>query len=187
MIALHHSRRRPSSPSRRARGKPPPRISKSRAGAGCWSTSSTEVSAMAALSFLGVPTWWTSILRPRQTIWPWLRRIRAFSRIACSALAQPREEGFDGLTLHQLRFVSQAKTGAPEAKVFERIAADESAPWPTRSWAWAAIARADGTKASRLNGSGTRGGQFQSSSGNCSYIKAPFPSAAVQGISPPRS
>jgi Reverse transcriptase (RNA-dependent DNA polymerase) len=65
-------------------------------------------------------------------------------------LAQPREERFDGGTLHQLRLMSQAKTGQPEAKVFKRIATDESAPWPTRSWAWAALARADGTKASRL-------------------------------------
>ena len=65
-------------------------------------------------------------------------------------LAQPREERFDGLTLHQLRFMSQAKTGRPEAKEFERITCDQSTPWPTRSWAWAALARADGTKASRL-------------------------------------
>jgi len=65
-------------------------------------------------------------------------------------LALPREERFDGLALHQLRLMSQAKTGPSEAKVFERIATDESVPWPTRSWAWAAVARADGTKASRL-------------------------------------
>jgi hypothetical protein len=65
-------------------------------------------------------------------------------------LAQPREERFDGLTLHQLRLMSQARTGRPEAKEFERIACDQSTPWPTRSWAWAALARADGTKASRL-------------------------------------
>jgi hypothetical protein len=65
-------------------------------------------------------------------------------------LAQPREERFDGLALHQLRLMSQAKTGKPEAKEFERIACDQSTPWPTRSWAWAALARADGTKASRL-------------------------------------
>jgi hypothetical protein len=65
-------------------------------------------------------------------------------------LAQPREERFDGLTLHQLRLMSQAKTGNPEAKEFERIACDQSMPWPTRSWAWAALACADGTKASRL-------------------------------------
>ena len=65
-------------------------------------------------------------------------------------LAQPREERFDGLTLHQLRLMSQAKTGKPEAKEFERIACDQSMPGPTRSWAWAALARADGTKASRL-------------------------------------
>jgi Reverse transcriptase (RNA-dependent DNA polymerase) len=65
-------------------------------------------------------------------------------------LTQPREERFDGLTLHQLRLMSQAKTGRPEAKEFERIARDQSTPWPTRSWAWAALARADGTKASRL-------------------------------------
>jgi hypothetical protein len=65
-------------------------------------------------------------------------------------LVQPREERFDGLTLHQLRLMSQAKTGRPEAKEFERIACDQSTPWPTRSWAWAALARADGTKASRL-------------------------------------
>ncbi len=64
-------------------------------------------------------------------------------------LAQPREERFDGLTLHQLRLMSQAKTGKPEAKEFERIACDQSMPWPTRSWAWAALAR-DGTEASRL-------------------------------------
>src|SRR5260370_4381644 len=65
-------------------------------------------------------------------------------------LAQAREERFDGLTLHQLRLMSQAKTGNPEAKEFERIACDQSMPWPTRGWAWAALARADGTKASRL-------------------------------------
>jgi hypothetical protein len=65
-------------------------------------------------------------------------------------LAQPREERFDGLTLHQLRLMSGAKTGKAEAKEFERIASDQSAPWPTRSWAWAAYARADGTKPSRL-------------------------------------
>ena len=65
-------------------------------------------------------------------------------------LAQPREEQFDGLTLHQLRLMSQARTGKPEAKEFERIACDQSTPWPTRSWAWAALARADGTKASHL-------------------------------------
>jgi Reverse transcriptase (RNA-dependent DNA polymerase) len=65
-------------------------------------------------------------------------------------LAQPREERFDGLTLHQLRLMSQAKTGKPEAKEFERITCDQSTPWPTRSWAWAALARADGTKASHL-------------------------------------
>jgi hypothetical protein len=65
-------------------------------------------------------------------------------------LAQPREERFDGLTLHQLRLMSQAKAGRPEAKEFERIACHQSTPWPTRSWAWAALARADGTKASRL-------------------------------------
>ena len=65
-------------------------------------------------------------------------------------LAQPREERYDGLTLHQLRLMSQARTGRPEAKEFERIARDQSTPWPTRSWAWAALAHADGTKASRL-------------------------------------
>jgi hypothetical protein len=65
-------------------------------------------------------------------------------------LTQPREERFDGLTLHQLRLMSHAKTGKVEAKEFERIACDKSTPWPTRSWAWAALARADGTKASRL-------------------------------------
>ena len=65
-------------------------------------------------------------------------------------LAQPREERFDGLTLHQLRLMSQAKTGKEEAKEFERIARNQSTPWPTRSWAWAALARADGTKPSRL-------------------------------------
>ena len=46
--------------------------------------------------------------------------------------------------------MSQSKTGKSEAKEFERIACDQSTPWPTRSWAWAALARADGTKASRL-------------------------------------
>jgi hypothetical protein len=51
-------------------------------------------------------------------------------------LAQPREERFDGLTLHQLRLMSQAKTGRGEAKEFERIARNQSTPWPTRSWAW---------------------------------------------------
>jgi Reverse transcriptase (RNA-dependent DNA polymerase) len=65
-------------------------------------------------------------------------------------LAQPREERFDGLTLHQLRLMSGAKTGKAEAKEFERIASDQSTPWPTRSWAWAAYAHADGTKPSRL-------------------------------------
>jgi hypothetical protein len=65
-------------------------------------------------------------------------------------LAQPREERFDGLTLHQLRLMSQTRTGKPEAKEFERIARDQSTPWPTRSWAWAALARADGTKPYRL-------------------------------------
>jgi hypothetical protein len=65
-------------------------------------------------------------------------------------LVQQREERFDGLALHLLRLMSQAKTGKPEAKEFERIARDQSTPWPTRSWAWAALARSDGTKASRL-------------------------------------
>jgi hypothetical protein len=65
-------------------------------------------------------------------------------------LAQPREERFDGLTLHQLRLMSQAKTGKEEAKEFERITRNQSTPWPTRSWAWAALAHADGTKPSRL-------------------------------------
>jgi hypothetical protein len=65
-------------------------------------------------------------------------------------LAQVREERFDGLNLHQLRLMTQTKTGEGEAKVFERIASDQTVPWPTRSWAWAAFARADGTKPSRL-------------------------------------
>ena len=65
-------------------------------------------------------------------------------------LAQPREERFDGLTLHQLRLMAQTKTDKDEAKEFERIASDKSTPWPTRSWAWAAFAHADGTKPSRL-------------------------------------
>ncbi len=65
-------------------------------------------------------------------------------------LAQPREERFDGLNLHQLRLMAQTKTGKDEAKEFERIASDKSTPWPTRSWAWAAFAHADGTKPSRL-------------------------------------
>jgi hypothetical protein len=56
-------------------------------------------------------------------------------------LAQPREERFDGLTLHQLRLMTQTKTGKDEAKEFERIATDQSTPWPTRSWGWAAYAR----------------------------------------------
>jgi hypothetical protein len=42
--------------------------------------------------------------------------------------------------------MSQAKTGKPEAMEFERIACDQSTPWPTRSWAWAALARADEPK-----------------------------------------
>jgi hypothetical protein len=46
--------------------------------------------------------------------------------------------------------MSRAKTGKPDAKEFERIACDQSTPWPTRSWAWTALARADGTKPSRL-------------------------------------
>jgi hypothetical protein len=65
-------------------------------------------------------------------------------------LAQPREQRFDGRTLHQLRLMSQAKTGREEAKEFERIVRDQSMPWPTRNWAWAALAHADGTKPSRL-------------------------------------
>jgi hypothetical protein len=65
-------------------------------------------------------------------------------------LAQPREERFDGLTLHQLRLMTQTKTGKDEANEFERIATDQWTPWPTRSWGWAAYAHADGTKPSRL-------------------------------------
>jgi hypothetical protein len=65
-------------------------------------------------------------------------------------LAEPREERFDGLTLHQLRLMTQTKTGKDEAKEFERIASDKSTPWPMRAWAWAASAHADGTKPSRL-------------------------------------
>jgi hypothetical protein len=65
-------------------------------------------------------------------------------------LVMPREERFDGLMLHQLRPMSHSKTGKLEANEFERIACDRSMPWPTRSWAWAALAHADGTNASLL-------------------------------------
>lgn len=65
-------------------------------------------------------------------------------------LTRCREERFDGLTLHLLRLMSHTKTGKAEAKEFERIGCDESSPWPTRTWAWTALARSDGTKPSRL-------------------------------------
>jgi hypothetical protein len=61
-------------------------------------------------------------------------------------LSQNPESHLEGLALHQLRTMSNVRTGGAEATVFKRIASDETRPWPVRSSAWKALARSDGTK-----------------------------------------
>jgi hypothetical protein len=61
-------------------------------------------------------------------------------------LSQIPESHLEGLALHQLRTMSNVRTGRAEAKVFKQIASDETRPWPVRSSAWKALARSDGTK-----------------------------------------
>jgi Reverse transcriptase (RNA-dependent DNA polymerase) len=61
-------------------------------------------------------------------------------------LSQTPESHLEALALHQLRTMSNVRTGRAEAKVFKRIASDETRPWPVRSSGWKALARSDGTK-----------------------------------------
>lgn len=61
-------------------------------------------------------------------------------------LSQTPESHLEALALHQLRTMSNVRTGKAEAIVFKRIASDETRPWPIRSSAWKALARSDGTK-----------------------------------------
>jgi hypothetical protein len=61
-------------------------------------------------------------------------------------LSQTPENHLEALALHELRTMSNVRTGAAEAKEFKRIASGQTRPWPTRSSAWKALARSDGTK-----------------------------------------
>ncbi len=61
-------------------------------------------------------------------------------------LSQTPESHFEALALHELRTMSNVRTGVAEAKEFKRIASDQTRPWPSRSYAWKALARSDGTK-----------------------------------------
>jgi hypothetical protein len=61
-------------------------------------------------------------------------------------LSRTPESHLEALALHQLRTMSNVRTGRAEAKVFKQIASDETRPWPVRSVGWKALSRSDGTK-----------------------------------------
>ncbi len=65
-------------------------------------------------------------------------------------LTGTHEEWYEGLDLHLLRALVEAKLGAVEGEAFFRIASDGSRLWPVRSWAWHAYAASPARRDSRL-------------------------------------
>ena len=61
-------------------------------------------------------------------------------------LLRTPERHLEALALHQLRMMSNVRTGKAEAKEFKRIASNATRPWPVRGSAWKALAHSDGTK-----------------------------------------
>jgi hypothetical protein len=65
-------------------------------------------------------------------------------------LRQPPAASFQGLDLHLLRLLGNARTGDAEGAEFLRIASDASRPWPVRNFAWRAYARSSAGRGSVL-------------------------------------
>jgi hypothetical protein len=70
---------------------------------------------------------------------------------ACmTQLSQTNGQESDGLDLHLLRAMASAPTGQSEGNEFQRIAANDSRPWPVRNFGWHAYAQSSARKDSLL-------------------------------------
>jgi hypothetical protein len=97
-------------------------------------------------------------------------------------LVQPREERFDGLTLHQLRLMSQAKTGRPESQGVRANCLRSIHALADAQLGMGGLGSRRWNQSVPSHGSGQRRGRTEYSQGDCRHVKAPFASSAVQEI-----